>query len=110
MQAAEVTLREWVEEAPGATIPKVETLVRTDDPKAWKIAKSRELLDRVECGELDGARCEFSGNLPKMTYVEVFPPRAPKSEEERARLGDRVCDLRLVCVSFAPKTPKLEVV
>lgn len=110
--AAETIVREWTEEHHGVVIPKAETLVRTDDIQGWKIAKARELLERIERGELDGARCSFafSGNCEKMSYVEVSMPRAPKNEEERERLGDRVCDVRMIIVSFEPKTPALKVV
>lgn len=111
MQAAEVITREWVEEIHGAQVPKAETVVRTDDVQGWKIAKARDILDRIERGDLIGGRFEFCHYMPAMVYVENFPPVPVESEEERAQLGsDMKRTVRLVRVTFEPKTPKLEVV
>lgn len=101
-----------VRETAGVKYPVFETVVRTDDPKAWKIAKARELLDRYERGELDAVRFGAGeGLIVKMEYVETFPKVPVESEEERAFYGSDFKRLtRLVVVSFVPATTPLKVV
>ena len=79
--------------------------------QGWKIAKARDIIDRIERGELTGGRWEFNANLPAMVYVECFPTMVIANEEERKALeSDMKRVVRLVRVTFEPKTPKLEVV
>jgi hypothetical protein len=72
---AEVLTDESVTHEYGVDIPTADTVIITDNPRGAFVAKMRELADRVECGALNGARCEWNDNpdQPAMVYVECFP-------------------------------------
>lgn len=53
-------------------LPIVEgTNIITGDPRAIAVAKFRELADRLEAGEIHGARCEWRVNGAAMVTVEL---------------------------------------
>jgi len=41
------------------------------EPRAVAVAKFRELADKLECGELDGARVQWRDGLPEMETVTM---------------------------------------
>ena len=52
----------------------VPTLVETlsvPSARAAAVAQFRELADRLEAGELEGARVEWRSGYPYLTYVEL---------------------------------------
>ena len=73
--AAEVLTAEAVERAHGVDIPTAQTIIYTEDVRASVVAKFRELADRLERGDLTGARVEWNDDptMPAMVTVEVCP-------------------------------------
>lgn len=72
---AEVIVAEGVEHTAGVDIPTAQSVIYTEDVRAAVVAKYRELADRLERRELNGASVQWNDNpdQPAMVVVEAFP-------------------------------------
>ncbi len=77
------------------------SVIYTDSPRAAYTAKLRELADRIDSGELSGARAEWndSPEQPAMVYCEV----------DTVREGEPA-SVRFVRATFAPVASRLRAV
>lgn len=48
-----------------------EKLILHGNPRAIAVAKFRELADKLESGELDGARCQWRSESPELQFVTL---------------------------------------
>jgi hypothetical protein len=58
-----------------SAFPQTEGVIYADNPRAAAVAKFRELADKLERGELNGASCQWNDNpdQPAMVFVECHP-------------------------------------
>lgn len=73
--------------------PQIGKVIYTDNPRAAVVAKFRELANKLESGELNGASCYWNDHedQPHVHYTECDP----KSFGEKRQARSFVC-------SFAP--------
>lgn len=91
-----------VEHHHGVEIPTHDAVVYTDNPRAWVIAKIRELADRMESGDLNGSMHQWndSPEQPAFVMVEVYHrPHTVNGEPKRKTL-------RLSRIVFKPEAER----
>lgn len=84
----------------GGSFLTLGSVIYTDSPRAAYTAKLRELADRIDSGELSGARAEWNDapGQPAMVYAEV----------DTVREGEPA-SVRFVRVTFATAASRLRV-
>jgi hypothetical protein len=97
---------ERIEHHHGVDIPTADTIVYTDNPRAWAADKMRELADRLASGDLHGVRSEWrqprDGEPIAFVMVEAF------ARPVRINGSDKLWAVRLTRTTFRPIAERLK--